>query len=540
VNARLAHSLPGLEQLFEPYSRNDAPGCIVGVAHHGELVYRAAFGMANVEHGVANTPATRMPVASITKHFTCAAALRLAAEHKLDLEDPIGRWVPEAAAQQRKPTLRQLMTHTGGLRCYIDHAVFDGFTLMPVGRPATVQCRLTEVNFPPGQGMSYSNAGYMLLTWAIERAAGAPLEDVLRGIFADAGLESTSLPRWDVPVKAGVATTYQRASERSGRGWQHSVRLAEELFGDAGIISTVDDLLRWAAYLRSATGAVSLNALATTTLLANGQQSRYGLGLITKPWRGLRLIHHAGTFPGVTAQFLTVPDEELDVVLLFNRPAPAVDLSQKIVAIMLEGRLEEPTPAPVAASYPSLLGQYVAPDTGVLFSLADKEGQLALSQFGGSPVPLETRPASADHWPFALDVGSGDMLFRPRPQSATGDIEYLDRTGWHVARRVNGEPSSATEVVQAAPDVYRSDCAAATLRFLARGTELEVVIAGEYGVGHYPAVSVGPDLARFWAPGLAPGMLIRLERESGVVERVIVSTPRTHATVFQRTTTTRS
>ena len=523
-----------LEELFEPYRRNDAPGCIVGVAHRGELVYRAAFGMANVEHGVTNTPATRMPVASISKHFTCAAALRLAAERKLDLEDPIGRWVPELTAQQRNPTLRQLMTHTGGLRCYIDHAVFDGFTLMPAGRPATLQCRLTEVNFPPGQGMSYSNAGYLLLTRAIERAAGAPLEDVLRGIFVDAGLESTSLARWDVPVKAGVATTYQRASERSGRGWQHSVCLAEELFGDAGIISTVDDLLRWAAYLRASSGPVSLEALATPTLLANGQQSRYGFGLITKPWRGLRLVQHAGTFPGVTAQFLTVPDEELDVVVLFNRPAPAVDLSQKIPAILLEGQLQKPTPAPAAASYQSLLGQYVAPDTGVLFGLADKEGQLALSQFGGSPIPLETRAASADHWPFAIDVGSGDMLFRPHPHSTTGDIEYLDLSGWHVARRVNGEPPSATEVVQAAPDVYRSDCAAATLRFVASGADLEVVITGEYGVGHYPAVSVGPDLVRFWAPGLAPGMLIRLERDNDGVERVIVSTPRTRATVFQR------
>ena len=92
-----------LEQLFEPYRRNDAPGCIVGVAHRGELVYRAAFGMANVEHGVANTPATRMPVASITKHFTCAAALRLAAEHKLDLDEPIGRWVPELRRSSARP-----------------------------------------------------------------------------------------------------------------------------------------------------------------------------------------------------------------------------------------------------------------------------------------------------------------------------------------------------------------------------------------------------------------------------------------------------
>jgi hypothetical protein len=185
------------------------------------------------------------------------------------------------------------------------------------------------------------------------------------------------------------------------------------------------------------------------------------------------------------------------------------------------------------------LGQYVAPDSGVLFGLADKDGQLALSQFGGSPIPLETRPACADHWPFAMDVGSGDMLFRPHPDSTTGDIEYLDRSGWIVARRVHGESSSATEVVQAAPDTYCSDCAAATLHFEARDAGLEVVITGEYGVGHYPAVSVGTDLVRFWAPGLAPGVLIRMERGSEGVERIIVSTPRTRATVFHRVTAAR-
>ncbi len=524
-----------LDQLFAPYRRDDAPGCVVGVAHRGKLVYRAAFGMANIEHAVANTPATRMPIASITKHFTCAAALRLHAQGKLSLEDPIGRWVPELTAEQRNLTLRQLMSHTGGLRCYIDHAVFDGFAIMPPGRPAALQSRLTEVNFPAGHGMAYSNAGYLLLTWAIERAADAPLEDVLRdGIFANAGLQSTALLRWALPVQAGVATTYQRASERSGRGWQHSVNLAEELFGDAGIVSTVDDLLRWAVWLRAATGPVSLEALATPTTLANGLPSRYGLGLITKPWRGLRLIHHAGTLPGVTAQFLILREEELDVVVLFNRPGPAVDLSQKIVATLLGDRLEEPAPPPPAASYQSLLGQYVAPDTGMLFGLSDVDGKLALSQFGGSPVPLESRPAGADHWPFGADVGSGDMLFRPHPRATNGDIEYLDRSGWHTARRIVGPPMSAAEVVQAAPESYRSHCAAATVRFGINNADLEVIMTGELGIGHYPAASVGPDLVRFWAPGLAPGMLIRLEREGSRVERVVVSTPRTRATVFER------
>jgi hypothetical protein len=246
------------------------------------------------------------------------------------------------------------------------------------------------------------------------------------------------------------------------------------------------------------------------------------------------LVHHAGTFPGVTAQFLTIPEEELDVVVLFNRPGPAVDLSQKIVAVLLADRLEEPARAPLSAAYQSLLGQYVAPETGLLFALVDLEGKLALSQFGGSAVPLEPRPACADHWPFGYDVGSGDMLFRPLARSSCGDIEYCDRSGWHPARRIAGTPMSAAEIVAAAPERYHSECAGATLHFVVEDADLQVIIIGEFGVGHYPAASVGPDLIRFWAPGLAPGMLIRLEREDGVVERVIVSTPRTRATVFRR------
>ena len=170
-------------------------------------------------------------------------------------------------------------------------------------------------------------------------------------------------------MKPGVATTYQRASERSGRGWQHSViprggvvrRCRNHL--DSGRPVALGSLLA-----HGHRAGIARHTRREHTL-ANGLQSRYGLGLITKPWRGLRLIHHAGTFPGVTAQFLTIREEELDVVVLFNRPAPAVDLSQKIVAILLEGRLEEPPPAPAAAPYESLLGQYVAPDTGVAVRL---------------------------------------------------------------------------------------------------------------------------------------------------------------------------
>src|SRR5579871_5128602 len=109
-----------LDALFAPWDRTDAPGLVVGIARRGAVIYRRGFGMASLEVGVANTPKTRMRVGSISKHFTCLLALLLAEEGKLDLEAPIRAYVPELTGPGGEPTLRQLMQHRGGSRCYLD------------------------------------------------------------------------------------------------------------------------------------------------------------------------------------------------------------------------------------------------------------------------------------------------------------------------------------------------------------------------------------------------------------------------------------
>ena len=73
-----------LDEMFAPWNRTDEPGMVVGVVKDGALIYRRGFGMASLENGAANTPATRMRIGSISKHFTCLLALLLAEEGKLD------------------------------------------------------------------------------------------------------------------------------------------------------------------------------------------------------------------------------------------------------------------------------------------------------------------------------------------------------------------------------------------------------------------------------------------------------------------------
>ena len=109
-----------LDELFQSVNRSDAPGLVVGVAHHGKTVYRRAFGLASVELSVANTPWTRMRIGSTSKHFTCQAALLLAEDGLIDIDASVRRYIPELPPRKAEPTLRQLMSNTGGQRCYLD------------------------------------------------------------------------------------------------------------------------------------------------------------------------------------------------------------------------------------------------------------------------------------------------------------------------------------------------------------------------------------------------------------------------------------
>ncbi|MBL8361662.1 MAG: beta-lactamase family protein [Rubrivivax sp.] len=162
-----------LDEIFAPYARSDAPGAIVGVAHRGRTLARTAYGLANVEHGVANSPGTRFPIASVTKHFTCAAVLRLAQAGRIDLDAAVGRWLPELALPQQGVTPRQLMSHTAGLRCYLDVTMpLNGWAVRPAGLPRQVQARQSAFNFEPGHGMSYCNGGYLLLSLIAAGRAG--------------------------------------------------------------------------------------------------------------------------------------------------------------------------------------------------------------------------------------------------------------------------------------------------------------------------------------------------------------------------------
>jgi CubicO group peptidase (beta-lactamase class C family) len=387
-----ATGIAAVDALFAGLNRNDAPGALVGIAHHGRVVYRRGFGMASLEHGIANEPATRARIGSSSKQFTCLAAFLLAEEGLLDIDAPIGRYITELPPLQARPTLRQLMQHTGGLRDYLDLATnAAGLAMQPLGSALAAQVRQTDVNFPPGEGHIYCNGGYHLLSIAIERAAGLPFEQVLKQrIFDPLGLHDTSSEPSDMRLVARMAT--QHVPTTTGE-WRRGIFPTEEVRGEGAMVSTIDDMLAWLAELRGPHRVGSDSAwrqMLGKAVLANGLETSYACGLWRREHRGIELVYHSGNVYGGACQMLSAPAHALDVVIITNGAlVNPVAMSYQIVQAMLPGHVKG-RPARMAGirRFRHLAGARYVSGAGLVIGF-DEVGQrlgISLQTSGAAPM----------------------------------------------------------------------------------------------------------------------------------------------------------
>jgi CubicO group peptidase (beta-lactamase class C family) len=525
-----------VDALFAPYDRLDRPGAVVGVAHRGRTVYRRAFGLANVEHAVAMTPATRLTICSVTKHMTCAAALQLEAEGKLSLDDPIGRWIPEVAAVTGRPTLRQLMDHTGGVRCHFDVAAFNGVIPHPVGSGFKTLQRQQTVNFEPGDGMMYCNGGYLLLSLAIERAAGMEFGECLRDrLFQPLRMDATRAPRFWWPVQPNLATLYM---PHPGGGWRHGFGFEEETLGNGSVISSLDDMLRWATHLRESTGPVSLERLTTHSAHPDALRAGvYRLGLTDQRWRGMRVVEHGGGAVGASCHLLIIPEAELDVFVFFNCMDPAQEVARQVAALALGQTLPFASGEVHLSSsrHRDLHGHYLDPVQGMVVGFGDTgDDKLGVSLLAGPFVPaLVPHEASCGELPFHVPTAVGPRYFRRGPDGA---LEWLDGPTWRRLVPVEIDPVASEDWLADFANVrFRSEEAAATVRLSERDGVVVLESSGDFGRWDFPSRSIARDLFAFGFYQGASSWLARVHRAAdGTPAALEMSGSRTRGLVFQR------
>lgn len=314
-----------LDAVVREYVADTAFSGAVLVARGGDVVYEAAYGEADREWGVANTVDTRFRIASTSKQFAAALALRLMEEGRLDLDAPIVRYLPDYPRPQgERIRVRQLLNHTSGLP---DYPHLPGFfeREAPVAHSPTQLLALFDslpLEFEPGARWSYTNSGYVVLGAIVESITGEPYATALRELLLDPlGLRDTYYDGGDTVV-ARSARGYYRDAE----GWHPAPHIDPSAVFTPGMLrSTVRDLYRWAELLRAgrvfrdpATLELMTTPAADTGLPLGG----YGFGVFSGEQRlggrCLRVIQHGGTIFGFFAGFWRIPSIDAVVVVLDN------------------------------------------------------------------------------------------------------------------------------------------------------------------------------------------------------------------------------
>lgn len=316
-------------------------GLSVGVMQDGRIVLAKGYGVRSLETGEPVTPDTLFAAGSVTKQFTCAAALLLAQDGKLSLDDRVAKYEP-GLTRAADITLLDLGQHVAGYRDYYPLDFVDRPMAQPRPSNEIIQdFGKRQLDFEPGTRWSYSNTGFLILGRVVERVSGEPFGSFLdRRILQPLGMRRTRYePRRDDPALAEGYTGFGLGAPQpavdEGEGW---LAMAGALW------STPKDLLAWDLALMDGKvlSAASWRTMTTPRRLADGRSTNYGCGQFVRDRDAALVLTHEGIVAGFNAWNAIVPATRSAVVLLANADfGVSRPLREAILAKLLPPEEEE-------------------------------------------------------------------------------------------------------------------------------------------------------------------------------------------------------
>jgi CubicO group peptidase (beta-lactamase class C family) len=400
-----------MEQVVQSYVTAGSFMGTVLVARDGAVVFDKAYGMANVEWDIANTPATKFRLGSITKQFTAAAILLLEERGKLKVDDRIKTYLPDVPMSWERITVFNLLTHTAGIPNFTSLPEYGGAKAKATtvdGTLATLRDRVLD--FGPGEKMSYSNSGYLALGAIIEKVSGQSYEKfVTDNLFAPIGMT-------DSGYDSNTAIIKRRASgyTRVASGLINSSYIHMSVPHAAGALySTTGDLLKWeqALFAGKVVSKASLDRMITPF------KNDYALGVTSTLEKGRRVISHGGGIDGFNTMLAYYPDSRTVIVVLSNVAGPVPGTLSAQLSSILNGeavtltseRKEITLPASALAKY---VGEYaLAP--AVTLSVTLDGDRLSTQLTGQGKLPLFAQSDTL----FFLKVVDAQLEFAPDASS---------------------------------------------------------------------------------------------------------------------------
>jgi len=416
------------DQIVQSYvDANQFMGSVL-VAKGGTIILEKGYGFANLEWQIPNSSDAKFRLGSITKQFTAAGILLLEDRGKLRTDDLVKKYMPDAPAAWERITIYNLLTHTSGIPSFTGFPDYTASKVMPI-TPAQLVAKFRDkpLDFPPGEKFQYSNSGYALLGYLIEKISGRTYQDFLQENFfkplamANSGYDSHAT------ILHHRASGYSAGA--NGRVNADYIDMSVP-FAAGGLYSTTGDLWRWEQGLFGGKVLSSACLHKMITPFKGG----YACGLTVDTRNGRTMIEHSGDIDGFDTDLAYYPDEKLAIVVLSNLNGDAPSrIAKKIASVMHGGKVTVLSDLKEVRVSPNVLANYVgtyqlAPNFTAVIRL--EGGQLFAQGLNGPPYPLF--PESETKF-FIKDVEAPEFEFtldeKGKATSLTTHQGGVDMTG---------------------------------------------------------------------------------------------------------------
>ena len=457
-----------VDELFRPWDTNRTPGCALAVVSRGEIIYKAGYGMATLEHPVTIKPSTAFYIASTSKQFAAFSIALLEEEGRLSASDDIRKYIPEIPDYGSPIRIEHLIHHISGMRDFLELNALSGRHYDELITPEDALRLITrqqQLNFDTGERYLYCNSGYFLLSVIIERVSGKTLRQFAEeNIFARLGMHNTHFHDDRTEPVTNRAVGYR--FDRSGR-FRISVPGLETV-GSGGMYSTVEDLSLWDRnfYMnRLGQGSPALiERIQHCGSLNNGELLDYAFGLSISEYKGLKTVGHSGNYGGYSAEFTRFPDHAFTVICLSNNSTlPARSMAFKVADIFLAEHLQE-EPAEEKQQFAALelsvdqvkpyAGFYRDPQGELVIKISPRDNQLVLD-LGQMEFPLI--PSSIACFHLANAPIEGRIEFTPTESGMAAIFESATSKKQELLHKMASRELSAAETTNLCGEYYSTE-----------------------------------------------------------------------------------
>ena len=347
------------------------------IVKKGTILLSKGYGKANYSYDIPNTPETKFKLASVSKQFTATAIMILAEQGKLSTDDKLSKYINDYPNGDRI-TIHHLLTHTSGIVNFTSLPVYDSI----MTKPHTVEQLITyfknkPLDFDPGSKYSYSNSGYVLLSYIVEKASGQPFADYMKqAIFDPLGMKNSGIFEGNTKVIKNLALGYSDSEVEMENVPHIDMSIPR---GAGAMYSTIIDMYLWdqALYTNKLLKKETLQKMFTV------EKGNYAYGWMHEKYKGHDWIFHSGGIEGFVTNISRFPDDSLTVIILKNVDNQMLlPVNQIARNIMLGFPYEVPADRKIAQVdpkvYDKLCGEYEM-EPGFILTIT-KEGNRIYSQ----------------------------------------------------------------------------------------------------------------------------------------------------------------